>query len=671
MHILLYRKCSPLILLIALWILVTLSFLVSSVRGSNGFFQPTQSPTLASSVFTIRRGNDNDDDSLRKRARYQNTQIRLFDMRGGDSPEHIVEDSFSKQNVDKSSKKATDSASSVAETDSDSIEKRDDVLPSNLEDINDEHDDKEEEDQIMNASNLHCVTEPQSGATSETDEVVINEIYEDVESSSSTIDVEVVIQSDDDNDEDNDDETLVGHEQETADFVNDIEAIQNIAAELRVKGKKLHDEGDFSNASDTFQRAATELDDAISRLNASIPENDQWSKKMIEERATCRLHEALCHLKNKKYIESVVSCTAVLMDGVEVIVLDEEQEGEVNDGDNASGDYDHNNENEKIPLVQIYTNRVDSLSSTSYTSSTGANVPLSPAVRARAYHRRAKARLALGDKDGALDDSRSAAFLGDRNAVALYGRLMRESGKGGSSSWMNNSEGSLSNALMDDYGLFGGKNSNGSPFDAFLSGSSLFSDRSSSSGNSGGSTLDFFGSLLNSSGSESSMDSPAMPFNPLGLLGSMNGSNGSGGGGMEGLAKSVLSSVAKKAEDKETQEMICKYLNSVDTTQLMGLSTMAGMPLSQSTAERIVSFAKSVTPRGIGKSVKLTKRILFVGSLMRKMFMIVGKYKHLIVLAVLVAWIQSAIQRPVVTAVKRQAAKQAINAALSKSTFYI
>jgi hypothetical protein len=413
-----------------------------------------------------------------------------------------------------------------------------------------------------------------------------------------------------------------------------------------------------------------------------------FPKKIIEERATCRLHEALCHLKNKKYVESVMSCTTVLMDGVEVIVLEdqeEEEEEEEEEEDINHGDVDDGGN--KIPMVQIYSNHVDSLSSSSTSTlslslSSGTNVVLSPAIRARAYHRRAKARLALGDRDGALDDSRSAAFLGDRNAVALYGRLMRESGKGGSSSsssssnpWLNNREGGSSNTLMDGYGLFGGDNTNGSPLDALFSGSSLFSDsHGSGNGNSSGSAMDLFGSLLNnSSGNGSSIDTPSMPFlNPLGLLGSMNGSNGGpGGSGMEGLAKSVLSSVAKKAEDKETQEMICKYLNSVDSTQLMGLSTMAGVPLSQSTAERIVSFAKSVTPRGIGKSVKLTKRILFVGSLMRKTLKIIGKYKHLIVLAVLIGWIKSAIQRPVVTAVKKQSAKQVLNAALSKSRFYI
>jgi hypothetical protein len=164
----------------------------------------------------------------------------------------------------------------------------------------------------------------------------------------------------------------------------------------------------------------------------------------------------------------------------------------------------------------------------------------------------------------------------------------------------------------------------------------------------------------------------SMPFNPLSMLGSMGmgGGNDPGAeGGMGNLAKSVLATVAKKAEDKSMQESVCKYLNGLNTASIISLSSMAGMPLSQSTAGKIASFAAGVTPRGIARSVKLTKRILFVGSLMRKTLQVIGKYKHLIVLMVLIGWTKSAIQRPVVLG--RKAAKKAAEAVISKAAFVI
>ena len=49
-------------------------------------------------------------------------------------------------------------------------------------------------------------------------------------------------------------------------------------------------------------------------------------------------------------------------------------------------------------------------------------------VRSRAHYRRAKAHPQLGKEEEALEDARTAALLGDRKAVALYGKLMRGSG---------------------------------------------------------------------------------------------------------------------------------------------------------------------------------------------------------------------------------------------------
>ena len=142
---------------------------------------------------------------------------------------------------------------------------------------------------------------------------------------------------------------------------------------------------------------------------------------------------------------------------------------------------------------------------------------------------------------------------------------------------------------------------------------------------------------------------------------------------MSSIAKSVLASVAKKAEDKDMQQTVCNYLNGMDSTQIISLSSMAGMPLSDDVANRIVSFANGVTPRGIARSVTFTKRIVFVGAIIRKILKVIGKYKHLIILLVLVGWTKSAIQRPVVLGKKaaKKAAKMAAEAAISKAAFII
>lgn len=418
--------------------------------------------------------------------------------------------------------------------------------------------------------------------------------------------------------------------------VSELTQTKEKALELRTKGKEYHDIGNFDLASITFRDAAIKLEEALDELTKHEGGNQDLVTQLTEERATCRLHEALCHLKNKKFAESVASCTAVLKDGVEVIEIISECE---DDSDDSLAE-----DEDGVPTVETVV-RVNAADDEKLASSS----TLSPAVRARAYHRRAKARLALGDTPGALDDSRSAAFLGDRNAVALYGRLMRESsGTGSMSENMFDSSSAMN-------GLFG---SSSSPFDSFMgSGSPFSSDASASSG-----STDLLSSLLGS-GSPNGSDSSSLPFSPLSMLGGMNGAGSEGG--MGSLAKSVLTSIAKKAEDEETQEQICSYLNALDASQIISLSSMAGMPLNQNTADRIVSFANGVTQRGINKSVKLTKKIIFVGNLMRKTFKVIGKYKHLIILACIIGWVKSAIQRPIVVKKVVQKAAETTTSAAS------
>jgi len=461
---------------------------------------------------------------------------------------------------------------------------------------------------------------------------------------------------------------------------------QNEACDLRIQGKQLHDDGDFKSAAQTFQKAAQELDFVITIYEENLYQNENCRSgdshygvgaatddedeslghllnhsellKIAEERATCRLHEALCHLKNKNYAESIISCTDVLMDGVEIVPIDEEDEVEgekEEEGDNKE------KYNEKMDRHQAVVVRLGPSGGGGKTAieGVGGSIQLSTAVRARAYHRRAKARLAFGDTTGALDDAKSASFLGDRNAVALYGKLMRESGTTSNMFGGSSGEGS---GLGDLNSLF----SSSSPLDSLFSG--LGSGQDSSVGNSPQSSFNMMDALL--SGSAGDGATSANPLSALGGLGSMLNGNNSGASNMDSLVKSVLSSVTKRIEDKSTQEMVCKYLNGLNTPQLRSLSSMAGVSLGESTTERIVGFANGVTPKGIQKSIKLLKKIIFVGNVLQKTIKVIGKYKHLLVLVILIAWVKSAILRPVIPKVSKKAAKKAVEA-LSKSSLII
>lgn len=397
------------------------------------------------------------------------------------------------------------------------------------------------------------------------------------------------------------------------------------ASALRSDGKYLHDNGKFSEAASTFEKAVSLLDEALRMSN-----DEKMSTEMAEERATCRLHEALCYLKEKKHPAAIRICTDVLRDGVQVIEVNNNME-EAEDGLVSEDD----NPNPYLIRVSPESKKTAEVSDKL--------MQLSPAVRARAYHRRAKARLALDDTTGALEDAKAAAFLGDRNAVALYGKLMRESGS------------HQSIFGEDDFGKGYGNESLADLLSSQGDGhfDSIFPGNSPASG------LGLFGSLMNGSGS-STIDSP------FGGLGSIL-SNGKDGSDIGSLAKSVLVSMSKRIEDKSTQESICKYLNAVNTAQLMSLSSIAGIPLNESTADRLVSFANSMTPQRMMKSVKLFKRIMFLGGLVRKIFMIIGKYKHLIILLLLIQWCKSSVTRPIVI---KNAAKKTIES-VNKAAFMI
>lgn len=347
---------------------------------------------------------------------------------------------------------------------------------------------------------------------------------------------------------------------------------ENATEETPVENGPLQNESSMTLAREQAQElreAGKDLHDegdweqaAVTFQKASLLLQD-W-EPLLEEYATCRLHEALCRLKEKDYDLCVDACTAVL---------------------------------EREPPA---------------------------AIRARALHRRSRAKLGLGLEEDALQDARSAAFLGDRKAVALYGKLMRQDS---------------SNESLQD--LFQGGGGGVNPFQspAAATGDSSFSSSA------------LLESLLNKSTSNKAA-------NPMSML--MNGNNNMGGG----LAKSVLSSLSKQVENESTQENICRYLQNANAAQVQQWAAMAGVPLSKGHASRLVSFCHGVTPMGIRRSVKTTKRVWYGISLVRKISQVANKYRHFLVLWALLAWIKSALQRPI--PVNKKAARLAMKQALAQ-----
>jgi tetratricopeptide (TPR) repeat protein len=350
-----------------------------------------------------------------------------------------------------------------------------------------------------------------------------------------------------------------------------------IATTLRLEGKKYHDEGDFIKAAEVFQKAAD-----------TLLKGDGDNTKSSEDYATCRLHQALCHLKSKNYELCIDACTDVLQES-----------------DNLTA---------------------------------GGSTHL-PAINARAYHRRAKAKMALGDNSGALQDARTASFLGDGKAVALYGKLMRES-----------SSTDLSSAINP---LLSPDSSSVSPHAALLE--SLMNKSGSGNGSAGAGGLPDFSpaSLLMGSGSGGN---------------SMLGALGSGGGG---LAKSVVQNLLKKMDDESTHETICSFLQQTSTAQIKNLASMAGInnPLQDSQLDKLVNFCHGITPKGIRRTVGATKVMVYFGKLIRRTIQLINKYKSLLAAIFILQWAKSSIFRPIPInkGAAKKAAKKAIKEAMKAS----
>ena len=516
------------------------------------------------------------------------------------------------------------------------------------------------------------------------------DVERDVSSSEESTSIELM--------SDNDDNSNTPTTIQTQDDVNDL---ISKASNKRIQAKTFHDGGNLHDAAVAFHHAASLLDEVITTTPDTDDNNNVDSDAIAVERATCKLHEALCHFKNGRPGECIVPCSDVLRDGVSVVVEvqndgeDGGKKGGATTEDVVQGDDDDAKGGKKSPVVATVTKVVTTpVTSSSTLSSSSSNNNIIPSlIRARAHHRRAKARLALNDFDGALDDARSAAFMGDRNAVQFYGRLMREGSFGSSSSGSseassagnmfgssdNNGSSLLSNngsltstnpfleSMLQgmNSGLSGSttttNNNNQHPLMPSGAGSSdfqssLLSSLLNSNNNKGGSGGDPFGlmsSLL--SPPSSADDSNNSKLSKRGRRGKSKKTNGdTSGGGMDNLAKSLLSSLLKRIEDESTQETICNYLQSTNTQQIMTFASMAGMPLKETNANRLCNLAHGVTKEGIRKSITNIKRSISIIKTIRKIFKVVDKYKVVIVASFALYWIRSAIVKPYPVSAKQK-----------------
>jgi len=238
--------------------------------------------------------------------------------------------------------------------------------------------------------------------------------------------------------------------------------------------------------------------------------------------------------------------------------------------------------------------------------------------------------------------------LGYDKAVALYGKLMRES-----------SSQDISSAINPLY---------------------------PSSGDS-----DLLQSLLSKSPLTSDGDATSSPFvgdmSPLSML--MGGNSGGGGGaasmlsaltgagggkGERGFAGSMIRNLSNQLDDEDTQETICNFLQRTNKQQLGSLVAMTPIAdsIDDTQLERVVNFCHGVTPRGIRRTVKFTKVTAYIVKFFRRLIKLINKYKALFAVLLILQWTKSSAFRPIPLSPEakkaaKKATKQALNAALKNS----
>jgi len=154
-------------------------------------------------------------------------------------------------------------------------------------------------------------------------------------------------------------------------------------------------------------------------------------------------------------------------------------------------------------------------------------------------------------------------------------------------------------------------------------------------------------SLLGDSSASDENGGLSTTLNAMGAFGNIDGDSANqASGGLDSFAKSLLTNLAKRMDQKDTQKTVCKFINSASKQQITQVASMAGLSLSDAHASRIENFCTGVTPLKLSKGVSFTKKAIWTVNLMRKVMKVVAKYRHLLVYFFMLAWIKSAILRP-------------------------
>jgi len=388
-----------------------------------------------------------------------------------------------------------------------------------------------------------------------------------------------------------------------------LQQLQLATTNKRTEAKILHDCGKLHDAAVAYSDAVVLLDEIIrlTSLAASTFDDDDDDAVVnnnntmaIVDRATCKLHEALCLLKDGRPNECLTACTNILVD----------QQG----GDNDSINMQYH-------------------SSSSSSSSNTNNILLPAQIRGRAYHRRAKAKLAIYDINGALDDAHSGAFLGDKNAVQLYGKLMRQQQRSSS----NDGDG-----LSKD-----------------LSSSILHNLLSSSgTGSSSSSSSIWDNQLIRESLAEVLMGEKEdkMDMNKSQQRrkkrNTHNGGSTSCSSTNDSLVKSIATSLMKHIEDEDTQRTICNIIQSTNSQQVLQYASMAGIPMKMETASKLMSIANGITPKTIHNSLSRIKIGYSIIMTVRQVFKLIDDNKSIIIVIVLLFWLRNAFVEPVIRLTK-------------------
>jgi len=450
-----------------------------------------------------------------------------------------------------------------------------------------------------------------------------------------------------------------------------IEDVRKQSLELRQEAKKYHDQGYFLQSETYFHQAAKVLQRVISDVLTSSSSQDISSQKELlqqikDECATCYLHKALCQHKQKKYLLSIQTCTHVLQGNV--LRDDDDDEEEEEQGTTKTQNQDDR------------------------THGSSKMMEVSAAIQARAYLRRAKAFYALslqqqpdmdigeGEEEdttrsntlhykkeensflqSAYQDAKTAAFLGDVNAVSFYGKLMRDSSssRNGSSTTMKDSD----NDSMNQQELSSSNflksilsTSSSSPFlnpigeSQFLNkkkrsneGSWLHQQDATSSSPLSSlftSSLPFLSSSLSSSSSSSTPDLFSIMNLIRDVMSASSSSSEFPNQSIQTKTSTLFHTLVSTLEKEETQQVLCTYLHSIHSKHIQSIGSLIGIPLESTMIERLVSMAHTITPRAIQRFLVLLKRLVYGGRILWKCLRVLSMYRSLWVYYLMIQFIK-------------------------------